>query len=302
MSLEAELRIVVKKLEIIALNKSLMLASTRGWVSALGLHVQSFDDGKGTLIRAGGSFRSYLDAWLGPKLVIKKYDRVTWEGRFSAVVEPTLEIASFVNERAKIKGNLSQRDIGYIERSVQDFKRYGRWSGQLEEERVAGIQRDAEKRAAEIERRGADNSDMDWFGLAFEYQAAGRVRDAERALLRLIDADPDGLGHEQLGTAYFVAVLTSILGRLPNIAEGLFWFKVEEVGLSIKQSSDRAKKHLQSALALAEDEDKRLQSWRTSEEHEEKCLKIQRRLQVLANLSKEAVEQYEREEPDGWSW
>jgi len=166
----------------------------------------------------------------------------------------------------------------------------------------------------DIERQVEERSAMDWFNLAFDYQAAGRVQDVERALLCCIDADPtDGLGHEQLGTAYFVAVLTYFLGRLPNIVGGLFWFKVEEVGHTLEQCSNLASRQIQFSLALVEDEYKRVQNAlslaedeyesfefkRTSALLEEKRLKFQGYLGVLDNLSIETVERYESEVPNG---
>lgn len=47
----------------IVLDKSLLPFSLRGWVNALGLHVQERHAGGWTRIQAGGSLRSYLDAW-----------------------------------------------------------------------------------------------------------------------------------------------------------------------------------------------------------------------------------------------
>ena len=56
---------------------------------------------------------------------------------------------------------------------------------------------------------------------------------------------------------------------------------------------------LQLALTFAEDEYERLDREQMSARQEEKRLKFQRCLEVLDNLSKETVERYEGEEPNG---
>ena len=84
-------------LGFIALFKSILPFSLRGWVTSLGLHVQQMESGGWTRIQAGGKFRSYLDAWRQNEGVwdIRKFDSVTWEHRFANLVHPTYNIAEY---------------------------------------------------------------------------------------------------------------------------------------------------------------------------------------------------------------
>ena len=82
---------LLSTLALIALYKSWLPFNLRGWVNALGLHVQERKAGRWTRLQAGGSLRSYIDVWRegDGDWQVKKFDRETWERRFAHVVEPT---------------------------------------------------------------------------------------------------------------------------------------------------------------------------------------------------------------------
>ena len=121
-------------LDAIGSTKRGMPWSKKCWTSELGLYVQCIGvpGVTGYRIKAGGKFRSYLeadhpsliDAMFGD-YVIRKFDQKTWERRFAHLVLPTAEIVMFVNN---CRGSqLSSREIVKIQRSSQHFLITGKW-------------------------------------------------------------------------------------------------------------------------------------------------------------------------------
>ena len=144
-------------LSLIALYKSLLPFRLRGWVSALGLHVQERKAGRLTLLRAGGRFRSFLDAWLENEgaMQVKKFDEATWERRFAHVVQPTIEIAEFLIERVTNFGDLDAEGADALNTALHLYKTTGGSLGLPKvPERVKEERRDQEaRRRAQDERK-----------------------------------------------------------------------------------------------------------------------------------------------------
>lgn len=74
---------------------------TRWWSNELGLYVQLHYAGGQGRLQAGGTHRSYFDAW-GKKgqatteWKVRSYDRRTWNKRFAHLVWPTYDLALYV--------------------------------------------------------------------------------------------------------------------------------------------------------------------------------------------------------------
>ncbi len=118
---------LLNTLGLIALYKSILPFPLRGWVSALGLHVQERKAGRSTRLQAGGSFRSYLDAWQENQGAwqVKKFDEATWELRFAHVVQPTIEIAEFLIERVANFGDLDAEGADALNAALHHYKTTG---------------------------------------------------------------------------------------------------------------------------------------------------------------------------------
>jgi len=74
---------------------------TRSWLNELGLYVQLHYAGGQGRLQAGGTHRSYFDAWgkEGQALTeweVRSYDRQTWNKRFAHLVWPTYDLALYV--------------------------------------------------------------------------------------------------------------------------------------------------------------------------------------------------------------
>ena len=122
---------LLETLGFIALCKSLLPFSLRGWVNALGLHVKERDAGGWTRIQAGGSLRSYLDAWRQKDgdWEVKKFGEDTWSRRFAHLVEPTVEIAEFLNERVTNSDDLDVASDVALNSALQQHNQTGEWIG-----------------------------------------------------------------------------------------------------------------------------------------------------------------------------
>lgn len=115
----------------IALRKSILPLRFRGWVAALGLHVQIRKAGGWTRLKAGGRWRSYVDAWCeaGGAWEIRKFDRETWERRFAHLVKPTFDIAEFLKNRAGYYGALDAEEWAILDEAILHYKIHGIWIG-----------------------------------------------------------------------------------------------------------------------------------------------------------------------------
>ena len=131
---------------------------TRWWLSELGLYLKlNYAAGQGRL-RAGGKYKSYLDAW-GTEgkdfefWEVRKYDKETWNRRFAHLLWPTYEIALFIGAPTLLDIPISQQGkdsvlynqldattqdiVGknatiIMKRAISHFKVTGEWVGLLE--------------------------------------------------------------------------------------------------------------------------------------------------------------------------
>ena len=215
---------LVEKLGWIAFHKNLLPFGLRGWVNSLGLHVQEKRKGAWTRLQAGGSFRSYLDAWQEGSAYwqIKKFDEGTWKRRFAAAVEPTLEIAEFLDNRHDENDQLSSADAATLQGAIDTFKGTGTWPGLPSEPtgRDRRIQRMKEQQAQELEAKIrdleakvnlAENQWLAWSDLGLNYFRIGRFKEMESAMKRSIRAAAEekvspSPNHRHLGKVYLSAL------------------------------------------------------------------------------------------------
>jgi len=224
-------------LSLVAMFKSWLPSNLRGWVNALGLHVQERKAGRWTRLQAGGSLRSYIDAWRegDGDWQVRKFDTETWQGRFAHVVGPTCEIASFLNQRVHYFGSLDAEGAGALNDALQHYRATGIWSAlptvsedvideelkeraraEAEEEHRIRIRliSDSEKR---IRKDPLDRSA--WGDLSGFYFKEQRYKDMENALKMQLKAEEYESGSQsyltllELGEVYFAALSTSIRGR-----------------------------------------------------------------------------------------
>jgi hypothetical protein len=118
-------------LGLIALYKSWLPWHLRGWVNALGLYVQERRVVQRSHLNAGGKFRSYLDAWReeGGDWQVRKFDENNWQLRFAHLVEPTCEIADFLNDRVHHFGDLDSDGTNALNKALLHYKSTGSWLG-----------------------------------------------------------------------------------------------------------------------------------------------------------------------------
>ena len=226
---------LIEKLSGIAWSKNLLPFQLRGWVNSLGLHVQEQQAGPWTRLRAGGSIRSYIDAWKEGEggWEIKRFDSSTWERRFSHLVEPTGEVVGFL-ENKEIQGQLDTDaelmlktviehytntgewlGLPYYGSGVSEEEKWQRWREEVNEKLQKLIQEDqAEMRKkrlqsiSDYESRVRANPDdrFAWVSLAMDYELERRFKDEETALLN--SDDP-----RHLGMFYLATLSTSVRGR-----------------------------------------------------------------------------------------
>lgn len=121
---------MASSLSVIAMIKQGLPLTMRGWVNSLGLHVQERNIGQLSRIQAGGQFKSYFDAWEEDgQYKIRRFDPVIWQKRFASLVEPTLDIATFLAHSASTGNELSGEDKTLLDEAVKSFKRTGEWPG-----------------------------------------------------------------------------------------------------------------------------------------------------------------------------
>jgi len=234
-------------LEWIAFYKSMLPFRLRGWVAALGLHVQIREAGGWTRLQAGGSFRSYLDAWREGEGAweIRKFDRQTWERRFAHVVEHTLDIVAFLDARDLSYGGLDGEQAAILNEAITHYKSTGIWLGlppvpeqvqeahlrreqeQERQKRLERLRKDISRYEAQT--RKAPGEPAPWSLLAHMYLEAadmfsevGRYKDVEHALNMSAKATqarfPDTewaswAQHQYLGRLYLAALSNSRRGR-----------------------------------------------------------------------------------------
>lgn len=131
---------------------------TRWWVNELGLYVQLHYAGGQGRLQAGGTHRSYFDAWgkegqATTEWRLRSYDRKTWNKRFAHLGWPTYELALYIggpilwNTSVALPGGqlakLSELDDSTFQRvnqymgqcmkdAIVHFNKTGEWSGLLE--------------------------------------------------------------------------------------------------------------------------------------------------------------------------
>lgn len=253
----------------IALHKRMLPRGLRGWVNALGLFVQERKAGRWTRLQAGGSLRSYLDAWQEDEgeWQIKKFDKATWERRFAHVVQPTVEIADFLSERATYFGDLDNEGAAVLNGVLQRYKSTGQWPGLprvsedvkltwAEEEVKLRGQEEREKRLRQIsdleKRVRADPFDRHaWGSLHLLYYHEERFKDLENALKKSLQTDASELGfqysinYKALGKTYLAALANSIRGEgIPIWGYTPSNVRAEELGYSIEELRALAQQNL----------------------------------------------------------
>lgn len=175
----------------IALYKSMLPWSLRGWVNALDLHVQERKAGTVTRMQAGGKFRKYLDAWQEQEgqWKVKRFDRDVWDRRFSQVVEPTLEIADYLMTCTSGQEDVDATTLQALEFAVAQFNSTGVWPGlPIQEVRQEQDKQMLLQEFRELGKRlEADREDMGaWEAIGLLYVMDKRPKDAEQAFREAI--------------------------------------------------------------------------------------------------------------------
>lgn len=267
-------------LSLVAMFKSWLPFNLRGWVNALGLHVQERKAGRWARLQAGGSSRSYIDAWRegDGDWQVKKFDTEIWQRRFAHVVEPTCEIADFLNQRVYYFGGLDAEGAAALNDALQHYQTTGIWSG-LPRVPEDVIDREVEERArAEAEeehdiriRLISDNEKrvrkdpldrLAWGSLSDLYLKEQRYKDMENALKMQLRAEESKLGFQywltylQLGEIYLAALSTFIRGRgihiwgymLPsNVKPAVLNYTVDQLRTLVIHNLSRASELLKKA-------------------------------------------------------
>ena len=229
---------LLSTLALIALYKSWLPFKLRGWVNALGLHVQERKAGvpgnyRWTRLQAGGSLRSYIDVWRegDGDWQVKKFDAETWERRFGHLVEPTYEIAEFLSERVHWFGDLDAEGATALNQALQYYKDTGVWLGlpkvpedvidrRLLEEYRAREQEEHQNRLRliSVNKKLLKKDPLDrnaLISLAELFCKEQKYEDMENALKKLLIAE-ESKGYMtclQLGELYLAALSTSIRGK-----------------------------------------------------------------------------------------
>jgi len=229
---------LLSTLALIALFKSWLPFDLRGWVNALGLHVQERKAGvprseRLTRLQAGGSLRSYIDVWRegDGDWQVKKFDESTWEGRFAHLVGPTYEIADFLGQRVHWLGDLDMEGAAALDHALQHYKDTGVWLGlpnvpedvidrRLQEEARAREQEEHQNRLRliSVNKKSLKKDPLDrnaLTSLAELFCKEQKYEDMENALKKLL-IDEESKGYMtclQLGELYLAALSTSIRGK-----------------------------------------------------------------------------------------
>ncbi len=185
---------LLNTLSFIALWKSYLPFSQRGWVRSLGLHVQERKAGSWTHLQAGGSLTSYLDAWREGfgDWQIKKFDEKTWGKRFAPVVDFTYNIADYMYTNAAQTEGLNPEQGMILQGTIDHYKYTRNWHW------LPGVAADLDQVSRQMMALGpqglneeityaegirrASRQPYDWLFLVLLYDLAGRYRDMEKAL------------------------------------------------------------------------------------------------------------------------
>ncbi len=254
---------LLSTLALIALYKSWLPFNLRGWVNALGLHVQERTAGQGTRLQAGGSLRSYIDVWRegNGDWHVKKFDRENWKRRFEHLIEPTCEIAEFLSQRVHLFGDLDAEGATALNQALQHYKDTGAWlrlpkvpedviDRRLQEEARAEAKAEHQNRLRLISvnknllKKDQLNRDA-LISLAELFCKEQKYEDMENVLKMQLKADESKLGFQywstylQLGEIYLAALSTSMRGKgiriwgdiLPsNVKPDLLNYAVDQLG------------------------------------------------------------------------
>jgi hypothetical protein len=227
---------LLSTLALIALYKSWLPFDLRGWVNALGLHVQERKAGRWTRLQAGGSLSSYIDVWRegDGDWQVKKFDTETWERRFAHVLGPTCEIADFLSQRAHWFGDLDAEGVAALNHALQHYKDTGVWSGlpkvpedvidrRLQEGARAEAKEEHQNRLRliSVNKKLLKKDPLDrcaLISLAELFCKEQKYEDMENALkMQLIAEKSKGfknwIAFLQLGEIYLAALSTSIRGK-----------------------------------------------------------------------------------------
>jgi len=267
--MDKKLNELLSTLALIALYKSWLPFNLRGWVNALGLHVQERKAGQWTLLQAGGSLRSYIDAWRegDGDWQVKKFDAETWERRFAHVVGPTCEIADFLSSRVHWFGALDVEGAAALNHTLQHYKDTGVWLGlpkvpedvidrRLQEEARAKAKEEHDIRIRLIsdnEKKVRKNrlDRLAWSDLSDLYLKEQRYKDAENAIKMLLKLDvakwgkPNPFTYRELAEIYLSALSVFVRGKGIHIS-GYIPSNVtaETLGYSIEELRELAKENL----------------------------------------------------------
>ena len=239
---------LLNTLKAIAFLKSMLPFQLHGHVNTLGLYVPAREAGHRSRLQAGGSFRSYLDAWQEGEgnWQVMKFDKDTWERRFAHLVEPTYQIADFLSNRVASFGDLDSAGASALDNAFQHYRDTGVWLGlpKVPEEVMNKLAKERAGARLEKERRKIlsriayyeaivrkDPSDRDaWFSLSEWYFDEQRYKDMENALKMAVEkideARPGGaysLSYRKLGLTYLAALSVSIRGKGITVFIRLPW-------------------------------------------------------------------------------
>lgn len=274
---------LLNTLSVIALYKSMLPFSLRGWVNALGLHVQERKAGQRARLQAGGSLRSYLDVCREGEgdYQVRKFDNETWERRFAHLVDATYNIADYLRHYTAQTCRLDSEKSAILNEAIEHFKSTQEWlwlpgvavdlEGVSEQMALLGPAKLNEVISYAERLRYGSKDPLDWQFLAMLYDLAARYKDMEEAIKTaydLVRSDFGGLQwiawrwRQTVGMLYFAAFSNStrlqeviVLGSTPSKVTA------ESLGYSANKARTLAEKNLSRTLADAKRAgDKGLQS------------------------------------------
>ena len=217
----------IQTLERIARLKDSLPARYRGFSSELGLYVQLRQAGGAARLHAGGKFRSRIDLRReapAEPWQVKKYRPGDWEN----LIEPTLALVGWLEERGGVPGDASKE----FQQAIQRFRDSGHlilpggiasFTVESELGRIAR-QGDSEGTVMELRSYIRDNPShaAAWQALCHLYSRQRSYRDSLHAIQQALDLMPDEAEfHIDAAGLYFTAIANSVGGSalysfLPN--------------------------------------------------------------------------------------
>jgi tetratricopeptide (TPR) repeat protein len=200
---------------------------------------------------------------------VRKFDKETWECRFTHLVDPTYQIADFLSDRVAYFGDLDGEGSSALNQALQHYKDTGVWLGlpkvpedvihrlteektraRIKEEQGKILRRISDAEAA-VRKDPLDR--LAWLSLPFLYYQEQRYKDMENALkMQLkIKGGPYSSTYRELGKTYLAALSVSVRGKgIPILGYVPSNVTAEILGYSVEELRELAKENLSKAYEM----------------------------------------------------